>query len=129
MHIFALVVQKIISNKDCSDIKAHCETLRRTLSNACKNNFRFDKYANWRPGVVVEIDQCNLGKNNHRGWHLVSGTCVLGVVKPRRERQLFLIEVPHRTANSLTSVITSHVLEGSTIITDCCRRYKFGLSL
>ncbi|KII67026.1 hypothetical protein RF11_06522 [Thelohanellus kitauei] len=44
-------------------------------------------------------------------------------INDQSERKLFLVEVPDRTANTLLSIISTHVLPGSTIITDCFRSY------
>ncbi|KII68560.1 hypothetical protein RF11_08690 [Thelohanellus kitauei] len=76
------------------------------------------------PGIVVEIDQLKLWKNKHHTWHPVSNIWALGCVDQTRERRLFFIEFLHKTANSLISVITTHVLEWSIIITDCFRSYR-----
>ncbi|KII65705.1 hypothetical protein RF11_16117 [Thelohanellus kitauei] len=75
------------------------------------------------PGVIVEIDECKLGKNKHHRGHPVKGAWVLDGVERTSERKLFLVEVPDRTANTLLSIISTHVLPGSTIITDCFRSY------
>ncbi|KII70540.1 hypothetical protein RF11_14858 [Thelohanellus kitauei] len=74
--------------------------------------------------VVVEIDECKLGKYKHHTGHEVNSAWVLGGVEKTIERRLFLIEVPDRTANILLSIISTHVLEGSTIITDCFKSYS-----
>ncbi|KII69906.1 hypothetical protein RF11_15687 [Thelohanellus kitauei] len=51
--------------------------------------------------VVVEIDECKLGKDKHHRQYEVEGAWVLGDVEKTIERRLFLIEVPDRTANTL----------------------------
>lgn len=75
------------------------------------------------PGIVVEIDECKMGKNKYHRGHHVSGAWVLGGVERTLERKLFLIEVPNRTEETLIRVIRTHVLPGSIIITDCFRSY------
>ncbi|KII61214.1 hypothetical protein RF11_11299 [Thelohanellus kitauei] len=81
------------------------------------------------PGIEVEIDECKLGKNTHHKGHTLSGAWVLGGVERTRQRRLFLVEVPDRTANTLSSAITTHVLEGSTIIRLFQQLQKFALNL
>ncbi|KII60508.1 hypothetical protein RF11_05582 [Thelohanellus kitauei] len=73
------------------------------------------------PGDIVEIYECKLGKNKHHRGHPVNEVWVLGGVERTRQRKLFLVEVPDRTANTLLSIISTHILPGSTIITDCFR--------
>ncbi|KII67241.1 hypothetical protein RF11_13877 [Thelohanellus kitauei] len=90
------------------------EDLLRRIQKQNKANFRdhiFLHLVNIQiggQGVVVEIDQLKLWKKKHHMWH------------PTTVSNQFL----HKTANSLISFITTHVLEWSIIITDCFRSYR-----
>ncbi|KII62620.1 hypothetical protein RF11_02417 [Thelohanellus kitauei] len=81
------------------------------------------------PGVIVEIYECKPGKNKHHRGHPVNEVWVLGGVERTRQRKLFLVEVPDRTANTLLSIISTHILPGSTIITDCFRTPQKGIRI
>lgn len=86
-------------------------------------------------GVIVEIDECKLGKRKYNRGHRVEGAWVVGGVERKayqdangnecyRTGQAFMQRVTTRDANTLKDVITRHVLPGSIIYTDCWRGYN-----
>ncbi|KII74594.1 hypothetical protein RF11_16204 [Thelohanellus kitauei] len=109
--------KKYLSKKDCGNIKAHNDILRQALSKAYKRKLGDQESR-------LKLTNANSGKNKHHRGHPVSGAWVLDGGERTRQRRLFLVEVSDRTANTLMSVITTHVLEGSTIFTDCFSSYR-----
>lgn len=75
-------------------------------------------------GIIVEIDESKLGKNKHHRGHPVNGAWVLGGVERTENRKLFLVEVPDRKEATLLGIITTYVLPGSIIYTDCFKSYQ-----
>ena len=68
--------------------------------------------------MFVEIDETKYFHRKYaRGqWH--DGHWVLGGVERNNSKNVFLIEVPNRAANTLLPIIEQHVDFGSTICTD-----------
>ena len=75
-------------------------------------------------GIVVEIDECKLGKRKFNRGHRVEGLWILGGVERTDARKMFLLEVPDRSADTLLPIIVSHVRPGSVIMTDMWRSYS-----
>lgn len=75
-------------------------------------------------GIVVEIDECKLGKRKYNRGHRVDGVWVLAGVERTIERRLFLIPVPDRSSETLLGVIGSHVRTGSVVMTDLWKGYS-----
>lgn len=78
-------------------------------------------------GIVVEVDECKLGKRKYDRGHPVEGVWVLGGVEKTPERRVFLIPVPDRSAETLLNILSRHVEPGTIIMTDLRRGY-FGLA-
>jgi hypothetical protein len=76
------------------------------------------------PGVEVEVDESKLGKRKYHRGHRVEGVWVVCGVERMPSRKLFLVEVQDRSASTLISLISSHVLPGSIILTDMWRGYS-----
>ena len=69
-------------------------------------------------GIIVQNDECHLGKRKYNRGHKVDGVWVWGGIEQNNEKKLFLIEVPDRKKTTLTDLIQQHVIEGSIIVTD-----------
>ena len=76
-------------------------------------------------GIVVEIDESKLSKRKFHRGHRVEGVWVIGGVERTAERKVFLVQVERRDTDTISEVITNHVLPGSIIHTDCWRGYSF----
>ena len=74
-------------------------------------------------GIIVQIDECKFGKRKYNQGHVVEGIWILGGVELTNEKKVFLIEVPDRSADTLTTLILQHVLPGSIIYTDEWKGY------
>jgi ISXO2-like transposase domain len=82
-------------------------------------------------GPIVEIDESKFGKNKYHRGSYREGWWVFGAVErredPTKGQKMILYMVADRTAETLESIIKSHVLQGSKIYSDCWAGYK-GLS-
>lgn len=74
--------------------------------------------------VIVEIDETKLGKRKYNRGHLVDGVWVVGGIERTPQKKAFLIEVADRTSDTLQNVISTFVLPGSIIYTDCFAAYN-----
>lgn len=74
-------------------------------------------------GIVVEVDECKLGKRKYNRGHRVEGVWVLGGVERTQERKVFLMAVADRSADTLLGVLSRHVKPGSIVMTDLWRGY------
>lgn len=70
------------------------------------------------PGIIVEIDETKLGKRKYNRGHRVEGVWTIAGIERTYERKIFLINVPDRTTETISKVISSFVLPGSIIYTD-----------
>jgi hypothetical protein len=75
------------------------------------------------PDVIVEIDECKLGKRKYNRGHRVEGVWILVGVEKTEERKIFIETIPDRTRETLHEVISRHVLPGSIIHTDFWKSY------
>lgn len=75
-------------------------------------------------GIVVDIDECKLGKRKFNRGHQVEGVCIVGGVERTAERRLFLVPVQNRSAEVLLDIIAPHVRTGSIVNTDMWRGYS-----
>ncbi|KAG1237981.1 hypothetical protein G6F68_001119 [Rhizopus microsporus] len=74
--------------------------------------------------IVVEIDESKFGKRKCNREHHVEGVWVVGGVELTGERKCFLVVVPNRTADTLTTIIRCFVKPSSTMYTDCWADYN-----
>lgn len=74
-------------------------------------------------GKIVEIDESKFTKHKYHVGHRVRGDWVFGGVE-RESNKCFLKVVPDRSAETLTKVLTDHVLPGTTVYSDCWRAYS-----
>jgi IS1 family transposase len=74
-------------------------------------------------GIIVGIDECKLGKRKYNRGHRVEGIWILGGVERTPARKVFLVEVPDRSAETLSSIIVRCVASGSVVMTDLWRGY------
>jgi transposase-like protein len=70
------------------------------------------------PNKIVEIDESKIGRRKYSRGHPVQGQWVFGGVE-RGSGRTFLVHVPDRTANTLTSIIREWIEPGTTVISDC----------
>ena len=82
-------------------------------------------------GIVVEIDESKFAKRKYNRGHRV-GTkewVFGGIEKEVREgvekRKYFALIVPNRSRATLEPIIRRHILEGSTVISDCWKAYDW----
>ena len=75
-------------------------------------------------GVVVELDESKIGKRKYNRGHVVEGVWLLGGVERTSARRTFFVPVQERNAETLLSIISSHVAPGSIIHTDMWRGYS-----
>jgi hypothetical protein len=74
-------------------------------------------------GIIVEVDECKLGKRKHNRGHPVEGVWVLGGVERTSERRVFAVPVPNRSSDTLLNILVNHVRPGSIVMTDLWRGY------
>lgn len=121
-----------------------CDASSRTIADwlsFCREvciNYVEEKFQNEEklggPGVVVEIDECKIGKRKYNRGRLVEGTWILGMIeiipdgKVRGGRyRLEICPDNKRDAATLIPLIMKHVLPETTIVTDLWKSY-FGLT-
>ena len=73
--------------------------------------------------IEVEIDETKLGKVKYHRGHRVEGVWVLVGIERTDQKKIFLVPVETRDKESLMNIITTHVLPGSIIMTDCWKGY------
>lgn len=76
---------------------------------------------------IVEIDESQFFKRKYNQGRLVNGQWYVGGIE-RGTRNCFIVPVPNRNAQTMVSVISSYVNDGSLIITDKWRAYTRALS-
>ena len=74
------------------------------------------------PGIIIEIDESKFGKRKNNRGRKVNGTWVFGGVE-RESGKCFLQPVEFRDRQTLTDIIKSRILPGTTIISDCWSAY------
>ena len=76
------------------------------------------------PGKIVEIDESKFGKRKYQRGRIVEGQWVFGGIC-REDKKIFLVPVPDnkRDRATLEPIILKHIVQGSTIISDCWRAY------
>lgn len=75
------------------------------------------------PGVIVEIDECKMGKRKYNRGRVIYGQWIFGGIE-RESKKLFLVPVEERSKEHLLAVIQEWVLPGTTIISDCWKSYN-----
>ncbi|VDN58144.1 unnamed protein product [Dracunculus medinensis] len=73
-------------------------------------------------GLIVEIDESLFTKRKNSTSRMLSQQWIFGGIC-RETGDLFMEEVPDRSAKTLLTVITENVKEGTTIYSDCWRSY------
>ena len=74
------------------------------------------------PGMTVEIDEGRFGKRKYNRGRLVDGVWVLGWIC-RETKEVFLVPVEKRDADTLIPIIVEKVSPGTIIMTDCWKAY------
>jgi IS1 family transposase len=75
-------------------------------------------------GVVVEVDETNLGKRKYNRGHRVEGVWIFCAVERTPERKIFVQNLENRNSNTLTKTILDHVRPKSIMITDGWKGYS-----
>ena len=75
------------------------------------------------PGVIVEVDETNLGDRKYNRGHRVEGVWVVCGIERTPERRIFSVQVARRDGATLEEVMRTHVNEGSIVFTDGWRGY------
>lgn len=73
--------------------------------------------------VVVEIDECVTAKRKYNRGHMVQACWVLGGVERTKERRVFMVRVPNRSANTLIPILSAHIRPGSIVHSDLWKAY------
>jgi hypothetical protein len=76
------------------------------------------------PGLTVEIDESKFGKRKFQKGRLIEGQWVFGGIC-RETKEIFLVPCPDnkRDKATLIPLITNHIADGSTVISDCWKAY------
>ncbi|XP_020716767.1 uncharacterized protein LOC110118711 [Ceratitis capitata] len=78
------------------------------------------------PGKIVQIDESKSGKRKFNKWRRVDGHWVLEIVEDGSvDIRLEVCPDNARSAEVLISLIRKHVVEGTTIHTDCWKAYDW----
>jgi hypothetical protein len=75
-------------------------------------------------GIIVEVDECKLGKRKYHRGHRVEGVWIVGGIEKTEQKKVFIEAVADRSAETLRGVITRHIREHSIIRTDLWRGYN-----
>ena len=75
------------------------------------------------PGITVEVDESKFGKRKYNRGHRVDGVRVLGIVERTPKRNIILLIVPDRKAETSVAILKKHVHSNSRIYYDCWRGY------
>lgn len=75
-------------------------------------------------GIVVELDECKLGKRKYNRGHRVEGVWILGGVERTPERRTFFVPVHSRDSATIVPIIERYVARGSIVHTDMWRAYS-----
>lgn len=70
------------------------------------------------PGVIVEIDETQVGRRKHNVGRIVEGFWAVGGIERSDRKRAFIVEVTDRSAATLIQVIRTYVREVSIIYTD-----------
>lgn len=74
------------------------------------------------PGVIVEIDECQLVRRKHHVGRLVKEQWIFGGID-RNSRKVFFVPVKDRSAKTLIACIIDNINPGSVIMSDMWRSY------
>jgi hypothetical protein len=112
----------IIRSSGCSSktVSAYNGYFRRLVA----DSLEFEDYTIGGKNIIVEIDECKISKRKYNRGHPVEGAWVLGGVERTKERGVFLVEVPDRSAITLLSLLEKHILPGSIVYSDMWKGYS-----
>lgn len=76
-------------------------------------------------GIVVEVDECKIGRRKYQKSRVVEGSWILGMIERRHPKNYRLEICPDnkRDNNTLIDLIKKHVAIGTTIHSDCWKGY------
>ncbi|KAI0984428.1 hypothetical protein GJ496_011135 [Pomphorhynchus laevis] len=77
-----------------------------------------------RPGRIVQIDECKLGRRKYNRGRMRDGTWVLGLIEDNGDCRLKMCEDNLRNSSSLVPFIVDNVNMGTTIHTDLWGAYS-----
>jgi len=88
------------------------------------NNFKYQFiFINYFINYSVEIDESKFGKRKYHRGHHVEGAWVFGGIEGGAGR-IFIVVVENRSAETLLQCIERFVEKGTTIYSDCWKRYS-----
>ena len=73
-------------------------------------------------GLTVEIDESKFGKRKYNVGRVIEGQWVFGGFC-RETKEIFMVPVEARDANTLLAVIKEYIAPGSVVISDCWKAY------
>jgi IS1 family transposase len=73
--------------------------------------------------IVVEIDECKMGKRKYHRGHSVEGVWIFGGVERENTDNVFFVKVDNRNKETLQRLILENIKRGSIICSDMWRAY------
>jgi len=126
LHISYLWLSKV-SSSSMTTITGHS---KNTITNYIKylnqlvsENMQEERSMIGGPNIIVEIDECKIAKRKYHQGHRVEGAWIVGGVERTQVRNLFVVRVEDRSADTLEHVIRQFVRSGSIVYTDCWKGY------
>ena len=109
----------------CGHFSQFVTNILTDLNDLAALNVNEEKLKIGGPNIIVEIDESKLAKRKYNRGHHVEGVWIVGGVEKTPERNIFVVEVSNRNAQTLQEIIEEYVVPGSIIRTDCWRGYNF----
>jgi transposase-like protein len=75
-------------------------------------------------GIIVEVDETKLGKRKYNCGHRVDGIWVVVGIERLNNGKIFLVPVQDRSSETLSQIISDHIIPGSEIHTDLWKGYN-----
>ena len=75
-------------------------------------------------GIIVEVDECKMGKRKYNRGHAVEGIWIFGGVERANTERRFFVRVPDRSASTLHRLIHKYIHPGSIIVSDMWKGYS-----
>lgn len=75
------------------------------------------------PGRIVEIDEAKIGHRKYNRGRIIEGQWIFGGID-RTTKNLFLVPVEKRDAETLINLIMTYIAPETTIMSDCWAAYR-----